>query len=157
MPRRKDKSQKVLKSSLELLINMIMKDGKKEKAKQIVYTALGKVRELKSLDFNNLSEADLERVDEVLTQMIENAGPELEVKSKRIGGANYQIPVSVNGRRRVTLAFRHMIRFARARVGAMGDRLSAEMQDILDNRGASVKMKENILKMAAANRSNVRR
>jgi len=121
-----------------------MKSGKKSVAERIVYGAFDRIAE-KAKDKNPL---------DVLQVALENVKPRLEVKSRRVGGANYQVPVEVSQDRQEALAMRWMIQYAGARKGtAMTDALAAEILDASNNTGASVKKREDTHKMAQANRA----
>ena len=125
------------------LIQYTMKDGKKSLAKQIVYDAL------------SLTEKECKKPAlAIFEEAIQNISPLLEVKSRRIGGATYQIPVEVRPNRRQSLALRWLRDYARARNGkTMVDRLSDEIIDASQGRGASVKKREDVYKMAEANKA----
>ncbi|MBI2003472.1 MAG: 30S ribosomal protein S7 [Parcubacteria group bacterium] len=124
-------------------INYIMKEGQKAIARKIVYDSL--VNAEKKLGKPAL---------EVLDQVIRNAGPELELRSRRIGGANYQIPYPVKPERRVTLALRWLISAARTKKGQpMVDKLTQELIDAFNNTGAAVKKKIDTHRMADANKA----
>ena len=121
-----------------------MKSGKKNIAQRIVYGAFEKVSE--KLDKGN-------PVDLLLGAM-ENARPRLEVKSRRVGGATYQVPVEVRSERAQALAFRWLIQAARGRPeNTMEERLSREVQDAAENRGNAVKKREDTHRMAEANKA----
>ena len=121
-----------------------MQSGKKSVAERIVYGAFDRIAE-KAKDKNPL---------DVLQTALENVKPRLEVKSRRVGGANYQVPVEVSTDRQEALAMRWMIQYASARKGtAMTDALAAEILDASNNTGASVKKREDTHKMAQANRA----
>jgi small subunit ribosomal protein S7 len=121
-----------------------MQSGKKSVAERIVYGAFDRIAE-KAKDKNPL---------DVLQTALENVKPRLEVKSRRVGGANYQVPVEVSPDRQEALAMRWMIQYAGARKGAaMTDALAAEILDASNNTGASVKKREDTHKMAQANRA----
>ena len=125
------------------LINKVLLDGKKSVAESIVYTAFGIVEEKSGND--PLA---------VFKQAMDNVRPTLEVKPKRVGGATYQVPMEVNSRRATTLAIRWMVDFSRKRKEkTMSERLSAEILDASNGVGASVKKREDIFKMAEANRA----
>ncbi len=125
------------------LINQIMLKGKKSIAERIVYDAFEMIREKSGK--NPL---------EVFEQALKNVMPVLEVKARRVGGANYQVPVEVRHERRQTLGIRWLTNFARARSGkSMEDKLAAEILDAANNTGASVKKKEDTHKMAEANKA----
>jgi small subunit ribosomal protein S7 len=121
-----------------------MKSGKKSVAERIVYGAFDRIAE-KAKDKNPL---------DVLQTALENVKPRLEVKSRRVGGANYQVPVEVSLGRQEALAMRWMIQYAGGRKGtAMTEALASEILDASNNTGASVKKREDTHKMAQANRA----
>jgi small subunit ribosomal protein S7 len=121
-----------------------MQCGKKSVAERIVYGAFDRIAE-KAKDKNPV---------DVLQTALENVKPRLEVKSRRVGGANYQVPVEVSPDRQEALAMRWMIQYAGARKGtAMTDALASEILDASNNTGASVKKREDTHKMAQANRA----
>ena len=125
------------------LINSIMLDGKKGVAQTIVYDAFEKIKD--STGENPL---------EIFEKAMENIMPLLEVKARRVGGANYQVPMEVRADRRETLALRWLTGFTRKRgEKKMCDRLAKEVMDAANNTGASVKKKEDTHKMAEANRA----
>ena len=125
------------------LINSIMLDGKKGTAQAIVYGA-----------FDMIKEQTGEEPLEVFEKAMSNIMPVLEVKAKRIGGANYQVPVEVRPERRQTLGLRWLTKYTRARgERTMAERLAKELMDAANNTGASVKKKEDTHKMADANRA----
>ena len=125
------------------LINSIMLDGKKGTAQAIVYGA-----------FDRIKEQSGEEPLEVFEKALNNIMPVLEVKAKRIGGANYQVPVDIRPERRQTLGLRWLTKFTRARgERTMEERLAKELMDAANNTGASVKRKEDTHKMAEANRA----
>jgi len=125
------------------LINSIMLDGKKGTAQAIVYGA-----------FDRIQQATGEEPLEVFEKAMNNIMPVLEVKAKRIGGANYQVPVEVRPERRQTLGLRWLTKYTRARgERTMSERLAKELMDAANNTGASVKKKEDTHKMADANRA----
>ena len=125
------------------LINSIMLDGKKGTAQSIVYSA-----------FDMFKEQTGEEPLEVFEKAMNNIMPVLEVKAKRIGGANYQVPVEVRPERRQTLGLRWLTKYTRARgEKTMAERLAKELMDAANNTGASVKKKEDTHKMADANRA----
>lgn len=124
------------------LINKIMLSGKKVTAQHIFYQAVDAV-------CKKIENAD--PID-VFTKAIENIKPRVEVRSKRVGGATYQVPKEVNKRRQQSLAIRWLVDAARAKRGKpMGKRLAEEMFDAYNNQGAAVTKKENVHKMAEAN------
>jgi small subunit ribosomal protein S7 len=125
------------------VINKVLLDGKKSTAEQIVYGALEIVREKTGRD----------PVD-VLQDAIQALTPHLEVRSRRVGGATYQVPVEVPGRRARTLAIRWLVTFARERrEKVMSERLAAEMLDALAGQGSAFKKKDDIFRMAQANKA----
>ena len=125
------------------LINSIMLDGKKGVAQKVVYGAFELVEQ--KTGKNGL---------EAFQQAMENIMPVLEVKARRIGGANYQVPIEVRPERRQTLGLRWLTRYTRARSERkMSDRLAGELMDEANNTGSSVKKKEDTHKMAEANKA----
>ena len=125
------------------LINSIMLDGKKGTAQAIVYDA-----------FEKINQTTGEEALEVFEKAINNIMPVLEVKARRVGGANYQVPVEVRPDRRQTLALRWLTKYTRARgEKTMSDKLAKELIDASNNTGASVKKKEDTHKMAEANKA----
>ena len=124
-------------------INKIMKKGKKTIAQKIIYNA-----------FDIIKEKTKKEPLEVFKEAISNASPFLEVKSKRIGGATYQVPREVKGDRRVTLAMRWIITAARTKKGKpMREKLADEIMSAANNTGEAIKKKDNIHRMAEANRA----
>ena len=125
------------------LINNIMLDGKKGVAQKIVYGA-----------FNRISEKTGKEALEVFEEAMNNIMPVLEVKARRIGGATYQVPIDVRPDRRQALALRWITTFSRKRgERTMEERLAKELLDASNNTGASVKKKEDMHKMAEANKA----
>jgi small subunit ribosomal protein S7 len=143
-PKRKIPADPVYGSVLvQQLINKIMLDGKKSVAEKIVYDALSFVEE--RTGSNPVT---------VLNNALDNIRPRLEVRSRRVGGATYQVPVEVIPRRANTLALRWLVGYARVRrEKTMGRRLAGEILDAKDNIGSSVKRKEDTHRMAEANRA----
>jgi small subunit ribosomal protein S7 len=125
------------------MINFVMQRGKKSVAQNIVYGALEQLG-------NKQKDAD---PLEVFLQAIENIKPQLEVKSRRVGGATYQVPVEINSSRQVALAMRWLIDFASKRKGSMKDALASELLDAYGNTGSAIKKRDDTHKMAAANRA----
>ena len=126
------------------LINKVLLDGKKATAERIVYTAFEIVAE-KSEGGDALA---------TFKKAMDNVKPTLEVKPKRVGGATYQVPMEVNARRSTQLGIRWMVNFSRARKEkTMAERLAAEIIDASNGVGASVKKREDVFKMAEANRA----
>jgi small subunit ribosomal protein S7 len=131
---------------LAKFMNMIMNDGKKSVAERIIYGALDRISEKES-------RAEDEALD-ILKQALENVKPVVEVKSRRVGGTTYQIPIEIRPVRRQTLAMRWLIDAARKRSEkSMAHRLAHELMDAAENRGAAVKKKEDIHRMAEANKA----
>ena len=125
------------------LINSIMLDGKKGVAQGIVYSAFDKIGDITG-----------EEPMEVFEKAMNNIMPTLEVKARRIGGANYQVPIEVRPERRQTLALRWLTNATRARgEKTMAERLAKELVDASNNSGASVKKKEDTHRMAEANKA----
>jgi small subunit ribosomal protein S7 len=126
------------------IINAIMLDGKKAVAMEIFYSACETAS--KKLD-------DIEPKD-VFVKALENVRPAVEVRSKRVGGSNYQVPREVNPKRAQALAIRWLVGNARKKKGMpMAKRLSMELVDACNNTGASVQWKDNVHKMAEANKA----
>ncbi|CRI66171.1 30S ribosomal protein S7 [Thiocapsa sp.] len=150
MPRRRVAARRQIlpdpKHGSELLtkfINMMMEDGKKSVAERIIYSALDQVSEKKG-----------GRPVELLEQAMDNVRPAVEVKSRRVGGATYQVPVEVRSTRRNSLAMRWIIDAARKRSEkSMALRLAGELMDAADSRGSAVKKKEDTHRMAEANKA----
>jgi len=125
------------------LINKLMLDGKKGKSQKIVYDA-----------FEIIKERTGEEPLEVFEKAMNNIMPVLEVKARRVGGANYQVPVEVRPERRETLGLRWLTNYTRARgEKGMVEKLAKELMDAANNTGASVKKKEDTHKMAEANKA----
>ena len=124
-------------------INKVMLDGKKETARGIVYRALDQLAEASNMDGLDAFET-----------AIKNVSPLLEVKSRRIGGDNYQVPMEVRPARKVALAYRWIIDAARSRQGKpMQDLLAEELINAFNNTGAAIKKKDDMHRMAEANRA----
>ena len=153
MPRRRDVPKREVlpdpKFGSELLakfMNMIMLDGKKSVAERVVYGAIERISERQSVDG--------QAAVEVLERALENVQPAVEVKSRRVGGATYQVPVEVRPSRRRALAMRWVIDAARKRSEkSMAARLANELMDAADNRGNAVKKREDTHRMAEANKA----
>lgn len=125
------------------LINKVMLDGKRGTSQQIVYGA-----------FELIKERTNEDALEVFEKAMNNIMPVLEVKARRVGGANYQVPVEVRPERRETLGLRWLVNYTRARgEKGMVEKLAKEIMDAANNTGASVKKKEDTHKMAEANKA----
>ena len=129
--------------TLTRLVNILMVDGKKSVAEKIVYNALERVSE----------KAGAEALD-ALDKALEAVRPSVEVKSRRVGGATYQVPVEVRAERRTALAMRWLVDAARKRSEkGMGMRLAGEITDALEGRGTAVKKREDTHRMAEANKA----
>jgi small subunit ribosomal protein S7 len=143
--------------------NKVMQRGKKSVAEKIVYDALAIVAEktassaaAKDKDGKEVKEGEKTAGDalSVVKRAIDNIKPQLEVKSRRVGGATYQVPVEVRPRRATTLAIRWLVGFARdRRERTMAERLAAELLDANNGVGSAVKRKEDMHKMAESNRA----
>lgn len=152
MPRKKTKSlQRTIKPDakyksvlVQRLINKSMKAGKKQLAERLVYSGMEMAaKKLKS-----------DEPVKVLEEALKNVFPHMEVKSRRVGGANYQIPFEVRGSRQIHLGLMWFIEAARARTGKSFDKcLADEIVDAHNNTGAAVKKREDVHKMAEANRA----
>ncbi|MBI2050474.1 MAG: 30S ribosomal protein S7 [Parcubacteria group bacterium] len=135
--------QKFNSTSIAKFINYVMQRGKKSTATGIVYRMLDVVSEKAKQDPLAVYE-----------QAIKNVSPQLEVRSKRVGGANYQIPIEVRGDRKYTLACRWILSAAKARKGkAMHQKLADEILAAASGEGAAIKKKEDMVRMAEANRA----
>ncbi|MDE0152531.1 MAG: 30S ribosomal protein S7 [Gammaproteobacteria bacterium] len=150
MPRRRDVPERPIdpdpkygKKLLTRFVNALMRDGKKSVAEHILYDALdeiGRVRGGESV--------------EVLEQALENVRPPVEVKSRRVGGATYQVPVEVRPQRQEALAIRWIIESSRKRSEtSMMRRLAGELMDAADQKGIAIKKREDTLSMAESNRA----
>lgn len=125
------------------LINYIMKDGKKTTASKIVYNAFDIIKDKTKMD-----------PVEVFESAVNKVAPILEIKSKRVGGATYQVPMEVRGDRRMLLAFRWTLIAAKARKGRpMAEKLAAEIIDITNGTGSAIKKRDDVQKMAESNRA----
>jgi small subunit ribosomal protein S7 len=124
-------------------INSILKQGKKSLAERIFYSALDAVEEKVKED-----------PVKVFRKAVENAAPMLEVRSRRVGGATYQVPVEVNESRRIALSIRWVIQNARSRAGkTMSEKLTGEIVDAYNNSGGAIKKREEVHRMAEANKA----
>ncbi len=150
MPRRRDVPERPIdpdpkygKKLLTRFVNALMRDGKKSVAERILYNALdeiGRVRGGESV--------------EILEQALENVRPPVEVKSRRVGGATYQVPVEVRPQRQEALAIRWIIESSRKRSEtSMMRRLAGELMDAADQKGIAIKKREDTLSMAESNRA----
>ena len=125
------------------LINAVMNDGKRGTASKILYEAFDKIKEQTNQD-----------PMEVFNKAMENITPALEVKSRRVGGSNVQVPIEVSETRGQTLALRYLINYSRLRSGrGMANKLAAEIIDAANGTGASVKKRDDTHKMAEANKA----
>lgn len=128
---------------VQLLINRLLMSGKKALARNIVYKAMDIIKDRTKQD-----------PVEVVKKAINNVKPALEVKPRRVGGATYQVPVEVPKRRGRTLAIRWIVTFTRAKgKKSMAENLASELLDAFNNTGPSIKKKEDLYKMAEANRA----
>ena len=131
---------------LAKFMNMVMERGKKSVAERIVYGAIDRIAERTG--------RQPDQAIELLTQALDNVKPMVEVKSRRVGGATYQVPVEVRSTRRQTLAMRWVIDAAQARSEkSMSQRLAAELLEASENRGAAVRKREDTHRMADANKA----
>ena len=129
---------------LAKFINKVMYSGKKSVARKIVYNALEKLAK----------KVKIENPLEAFEQALENAKPALEVKSRRIGGATYQVPIEIPSDRRIAMAMQWIIRFSREKAGrTMEEGLAGELADCFQNQGATIKKKDDTHRMAEANRA----
>ena len=144
IPKEEVAADPIYQSSLvSKFINSMMWDGKKSTAQGIFYASMKK-----------LEEKGGDEALKLFKKAVENAKPLLEVKSRRVGGANYQVPVEVNPYRRTSLAIRWLISFSRGRTEkGMVDKLANELLDAANNRGAAIKKKEDVHRMAEANKA----
>lgn len=150
MPRGKGKPKRILagdpvyqSETLAKFINFVMKDGKKSAAEHIVYKTLEILKEKKNSDPIKIFETVLEAIR-----------PQVEVRSKRVGGANYQVPLPVSGTRQNALAFRWIITAAQVRKGgSMHEKLAAEFLDTLEGTGGALKKRDDMHRMAEANKA----
>ena len=127
----------------EKFMNNMMWDGKKTVSQKIFYTAMDKIRETSGDD-----------PLKVFKKAVENCKPVLEVKTRRVGGANYQVPIEVNQNRRTSLAIRWLLSNARGRPEkGMAERLAGELSDAAAQRGGAVKKKDDVHRMAEANKA----
>ena len=150
MPRRREIEKRtqqpdpVFNSTLvSRFINSMMWDGKKRTSERIFYTSMEKVRERGNED-----------PLKVFKKAVDNVKPTLEVKSRRVGGSNYQVPIEVRPERRTSLSLRWLVNFARSRPEkTMVDKLAGELLDASSNRGGAVKKREDTHRMAEANKA----
>lgn len=134
------------------LINNIMKDGKKTVAQSLVYKTF-ELLAVKDGSSNSPQESPLS----LFEKAVQNVGPKTEIKARRVGGANYQIPIEVRGERKTALALRWIIESARARSNkefhTFAEKLAAEITDASQNLGDSIKKRDNVHRMAEANKA----
>ena len=150
MPRRREVPQRIVlpdpkfgDETLAKFINVLMLDGKKSVAERMVYGALDQV-----------AAKTKEDPLEIFTRALDNVRPVVEVKSRRVGGATYQVPVEVRPKRRTALAMRWLVDAARRRgEKSMGIRLANELMEAADSRGTAVKKREDTHRMAEANKA----
>jgi small subunit ribosomal protein S7 len=150
MPRRREVAKRVILPDPKFhdqlvakFVNALMLDGKKSTAENIVYGA-----------FDLIKERSGDEPVEVFKKALENVRPSVEVKSRRVGGSTYQVPVEVRNERRNALAIRWIVSFARGRgEKTMQERLAGEFMDAAGNRGSSVKKREDTHRMAEANKA----
>jgi len=145
-PKRETKPDMLYQNKLVAkFINNIMQDGKKTVAEKSFYGALTEVS------------ADNKQAVDVFEQAIQTVGPKIEVRARRIGGANYQVPTEVRGERRISLAMRWIIDAARKRPNSeyrtFSKKLAAELKDAAEGKGEAVKKRDTVLRMAEANRA----
>ncbi len=128
---------------LAKFINFVMKDGKKSTAEHIVYGALEILKEKKKTE-----------PIKVFEQTLETVRPQVEVRSRRVGGANYQVPMPVSGTRQNALAFRWIVTAAHSRKGrTMAEKLAQECLDVLEGTGGAIKKRDDMHRMAEANKA----
>ena len=128
---------------VQKFINSMMWDGKRSTAQRIFYGAMDQIAQKTNDD-----------PLKVFKKAVENVKPTLEVKSRRVGGANYQVPVEVNQYRKQSLAIRWLLLYARTRAGKrMVDKLAEELLDAANNRGGAMKKKDDVHRMAEANKA----
>ena len=144
VPKREILPDPIYKSVLVTkLINQIMLDGKKGVAQKVVYSAFDIIKEKSGKD-----------PLDAFTEALNNIMPSLEVKARRVGGANYQVPIEVRANRRQTLGLRWLVGYARKRgEKTMKERLAGEIMDACNNTGAAVKKREDTHKMAESNKA----
>lgn len=150
MPRRSRPDQRTIASdpiyhseSVAKFVNIVMKDGKRSTAERVVHQALDRA-----------SRQSRKEPLDIFDTAMRNATPLLEVKPRRVGGATYQVPIEIRPDRRVALARRWLVRFARQRVGrSMAEKLAFELLDASNNSGGAVRRKEEVHRMAESNRA----
>ena len=150
MPRRRVIAKRVIlpdpkyrDETVAKFINIMMKNGKKSVAERIIYGAL-----------NRIEEKTKGEPLEIFTKALENVRPVVEVKSRRVGGSTYQVPIEVRATRRTTLAMRWLVDSARKRgEKSMGLRLAGEILDAYEKKGSAIKKREDVHRMAEANKA----
>jgi small subunit ribosomal protein S7 len=150
LPRRREVAKRIILPDpkyndrvVAKLVNIMMLDGKKSTAERALYNALDLVAKRAN-----------EEAVKVLKKSLDNIKPMLEVKSRRVGGSTYQVPIEVRAERRTSLAMRWLIKYANDRSEkTMTDKLAGEILDAFNNRGSAVKKREDTHKMAEANRA----
>ncbi len=150
MPRRREVPKREItpdpkfrNETVAKFINVVMKSGKKSTAEKIVYGAL-----------NTMAERSKKDPIELFNQALTNVRPLVEVKSRRVGGATYQVPVEVRSGRQTALAMRWVVEAARERSGkSMATRMADELMDAAEKRGSAVKKREDVHRMAEANKA----
>jgi small subunit ribosomal protein S7 len=151
MPRRREIAKREVpedpiygSSLVTKFVSTLMYDGKRSTAQQIMYQSMDMIKEKTGDD-----------PLKVFKKAVENAKPSLEVKSRRVGGSNYQVPIEVNQNRRLSLAIRWLVGFARERGDGktMEEKLANELMDAANLRGGAVKKKEDVHRMAEANKA----
>ena len=132
---------------VQVLINRVMKDGKKSTAERVVYSAFDRIQANTNVNRDAL---------DIFNQAVRNTTPVLEVKPRRVGGATYQVPVEIRPDRRIALSMRWILNSARTRGGrSMAERLASELLDASNNTGNAIKRREDTHRMAEANRAFV--
>lgn len=132
-------------------INYLMTGGKKSVAQKVIYDCFDIIQ--KQIDDKKI-EGDYKQAVDVFEQALKNVMPQLEVRGRRVGGANYQVPYPVRGERKHALAFRWIIAAAKSKKGkAMSARLAEELVDALNNTGIAMKKRADVQRMAEANRA----
>ena len=131
-------------TTVSRFINKIMLEGKKSRAQRLVYAAFDELR----------SKVSGEEPLTVFKKAVENCKPSLEVRSRRVGGATYQVPVDVRPTRRLTLSMRWLVQYSRDRgEKTMAQRIAGELADAYNNRGNAIKKKEDVHRMAESNKA----
>ena len=130
-------------ANLQVLINHVLKQGKKSTATRLVYGAM-----------DIIEDKQKKNPIEVFEAALRNAGPVMEVRPRRVGGATYQVPMEVDNNRKLALSIRWILTASRARSGkSFAEKLAAELMEAADNQGAAIRKKEETHKMAEANRA----